>query len=129
MANIVIMDDNRSAGVLLKRALELEAHQVCLVANWHGLSVKIEDPPLDLVLIHQDHQEDFGWTAFNQFKHTHQDIPAMLYVMPDYSSTNMCWIVKAVQEALAKMNKLDEPTALWTWDTACNDSGISFFTH
>lgn len=123
MAKIVIMDDNRSTSVLLKRALEREDHQVGLVADWQGLSANIEDPNIDLVLIHQ---EDSEWTAFNQFKITHQDIPAMLYVMRDYSLTSMVWIVKAVQEALAQMNKLDDPPTLWNWDTCCKDSGMSY---
>ena len=78
MAKIIIMDDNRSTGILLKRALEREDHQVYLVADWQGLSAIIKDPTIDLVLIHQ---EDSEWTAFNQFKMVHQDIPAMLYVM------------------------------------------------
>ena len=124
MAKIIIMDDNRSTGILLKRALEREDHQVYLVADWQGLSAIIKDPTIDLVLIHQ---EDSEWTAFNQFKMVHQDIPAMLYVMRDYSLTRMVWIMKAVQEALAQMNKLDDLTAQWNWDTACNDSGISYF--
>ena len=124
MAKIIIMDDNRSTGILLKRALEREDHQVCLVADWQGLSANIEDPTIDLVLIHQ---EDSQWTTFNQFKVTHQDIPAMLYVMRDYSLTSMVWIVKAAQEALAQMDKLGCPTGLWDWDTACDDSGISYF--
>ncbi|MGD9368580.1 MAG: hypothetical protein PVH87_22965 [Desulfobacteraceae bacterium] len=123
MAKIVIMDDNRSTNVLLKRALECEDHQVCLVANWQGLSANIKDPGIDLVLIHQ---EDSEWTAFNQFKITHQDIPAMLYVMRDYSLTGTVWIVKAVQEALARINKLVDPPRLWNWDTCCKDSGMSY---
>jgi hypothetical protein len=63
--------------------------------------------------------------AFNQFKSTHQDTPAMLCAMPDYSLTSTDWIVKAVHEALAHMNKLDAPTALWTWDTGFNDTVIN----
>ncbi len=123
MAKIVIMDDNRSTGALLKIALEREDHRICLVANWKGLSAIIEDPTVDLVLIHQD---DSQWTAFNRFKNTHQDIPAMLYVMRDISFTSTVWIVKAVQAALARIDKLDDPPTLWSWDTACHDSGMSF---
>lgn len=123
MARIIILDNNRSTGVLLKRALERENHRVGLVADWQGLSANIEDSSIDLVLIHR---EDSEWTAFNKFKITHKDNPAMLYVMRDYS-LSMVWIVKAVQEALAQMNKIDETTALWNWDTACNDSGVSYF--
>jgi len=124
MAKIVIMDDNRSTGAILKRVLECEDHHVCLVGNWQGLTAVIEDPTVDLVLIHQ---EDSQWTAFNQFKNIHQDIPAMLYVMRDHSLTSTVWIVKAVQEALAQMKKLDDPPTLWSWDTACDDAGMSFF--
>jgi DNA-binding NtrC family response regulator len=123
MAMIIIMDDNRSTGVLLKRALEREEHQVRLVADLQELSKIIEDPTIDLVLIHQD---DSQWTAFNQFKIMHQDIPAMLYVMRDYSLKSIVWIVKAAQEALARLNKLGDQTPLWDWDTPCNDSGISY---
>ncbi len=128
MAKIIIIDDNRSTGVLLKRALEREDHQACLFNNLQKFSADTEDPTVDLVLIHQTHQEDFGWTAFNQFKSTHQDTPAMLYAMPDYSWTSMDWINKAVQEALAHMKKLDDPTALWAWDTGFNDSGIGLYS-
>ncbi len=124
MARIVILDDNRSTGALLKGALEREDHQVCLVAEWQGLSAIIEEPNVDLVLIHQD---DFQWTAFNQFKTTHKDSPAMLYVIRDYNLTNTVWIVRAVREALARMNKLADSPTLWCWDTACSDSGMSFF--
>jgi DNA-binding NtrC family response regulator len=123
MAKIIIMDDSRSTSALLKKALEREDHQVGLVTDWQGLSANIEDPTIDLVLIHQDDSE---WTAFNQFKNTHQDIPAMLYVMRDLSLTSMVWIIKAVKEALVQMNKLVDPPTLWNWDTACNDSGMSF---
>ena len=124
MAKIIIMDDNRSTSVLLKKALEQEDHHVGLVGDWQGLSASIEDPTIDLVLIHHD---DSAWTAFNQFKSSHQDIPAMLYVMRDYHLTSMVWVVKAVQEALARMRKLEDPPLLWNWDTACNDSGMSYF--
>lgn len=124
MAKIVLMDDNKSTGALLKRALEREDHQVRLIANWRELSEIIKDPVVDLVLIHQD---DSQWTAFNRFKITHQDIPAMLYVMRDHRLTNTVWIVSAVQDALARMNKLAGLSTLWRWDTACNDAGMSFF--
>ncbi len=124
MARIAMMDDNRSTGVLLKRALEREDHHVCLVTDWHGLSAVIADPAVDLVLIHQD---DSQWTAFNRFKITHQDIPAMLYAMRDDSLTCTVWIVKAVQEALTRMHKLDGQPTLWSWDKACNDAGMSIF--
>ena len=124
MARIVIMDDNRSSGASLKRALEREDHQICLVADWQGLSAIIEDPAVDLVLIHQD---DSQWTAFNRFKITHQDIPAMLYVMRDSGLAGTVWIVKAVREALARMHKLVDQPGLWSWDKACNDAGMSVF--
>ncbi len=124
MAKIMIMDDNRSTGTLLKKALEREDHQADLLDTWQGLSENIEDPSIDIVLIHQDDSE---WTTFNRFKSTHQDIPAMLYVMRDYSLANMVWIVKAVQNALEQLNKLDDSPTLWCWDTACNDSGVSYF--
>lgn len=120
---MIILDNNRSTGVLLKRALERENHQVGLVANWQGLSANIEDAGIDLVLIHR---EDSQWTAFNKFKITHKDSPAMLYVMRDHR-LSMVWIVKAVQEVLARMKKLNDTTALWNWDTACNDAGMSYF--
>ncbi len=124
MAKIVIMDDNGSTGAVLKKALEREDHRVSLVTNWQGLSAIITDPAIDLVLIHQ---EDSQWTTFNRFKITHQDIPAMLYVMRDYSLNSTVWIVKAVQEALAHLIKLADPPTLWSWDTACDDSGTSYF--
>jgi DNA-binding NtrC family response regulator len=124
MANIIIMDDNRSTSTALKKTLERENHQVRTTANWQGLSASMKESDTDLVLIHQ---EDSQWTAFNQFKSTHQDIAAMIYVMRDSSFAGMVWIVKAVQEALAQMNKLDDMTDMWRWDTSCKASGISYF--
>lgn len=124
MARIVMMDDNRSTGALLKRVLEREAHQVCRVASWQALSAIIKEPTIDLVLIHQD---DSQWTTFNRFKNSHRDIPAMLYVLRNHSLTSTVWIVKAVHEALAQMNKLADPPTQWSWDNACYDAGMSFF--
>jgi DNA-binding NtrC family response regulator len=110
MAKIMIMDDNRSTSTLLKKELEREGHQVDLSDTWQWLSDNIVDPTIDLVLIHQDDSE---WTTFNRFKKTHQDIPAILYVMRDYSLTNIVWIVKAVQNALEQLNKLDNQQSFW----------------
>lgn len=124
MAKIIIVDENKLTGALLRKALEREDHQVGLVTNWQSLSASMEDSAIDLVLIHQ---EDSEWTTFNQFKHKHQDTPAMLYVMPDFGWTSMGWIVKAVQEALTQMNKLDAPTTLWTWDTGFDGTGINHY--
>ncbi len=124
MAKIIILDDNRSTGSLLKRALEREDHQVSLMTDWEKFSATTDDSDVDLVLIHLTLQKDFGWTAFNQFKSTYQDTPAMLCAMPVYSWTSMDWIIEAVQEALAHMKKVDDPTALWAWDTGANDSRI-----
>lgn len=124
MARIIIVDENKATGILLRKALEREDHQVGLVANWQGLSANMADPSIDLVLIHQ---EDSEWTTFNQFKQTHQDTPAMLYVMPDYGWTSTGWIVKAVQEALSQMNKLDAPTPLWTWDRGFDATRINHY--
>lgn len=124
MAKIIIMDENRSTSAALKNALEQENHQVCIAANWQGLSANMKKPDIDLVLIHQNDSE---WTAFNQFKKNHQNIAAMIYVMRDDSLTSMVWIVKAVQEALTQMKKLDDLPALWRWDTSCSDSGVSYF--
>lgn len=122
MAKIIILDNNRPSAALLKRALEREDHQVWLVANWQELSAIIDDPSIDLVLIHQ---EDSQWTAFNQFKRTYHDIPVMLYVMPDYRWTTMNWIVRAVQEALVHMDKIDKMDPLIAWDTGFNHAGIN----
>lgn len=124
MAKIIIVDENKLTGILLRKALEREDHQVGLVTNWQSLSASMKDPTIDLVLIHQ---EDAEWTTFNQFKHTHQDTPAMLYVMPDYGWASRGWIVKAVQEALTQMNKLEAPTSLWTWDTGFDDTNINHY--
>ncbi|MGD9365073.1 MAG: hypothetical protein PVH87_05210 [Desulfobacteraceae bacterium] len=124
MAKIIIVDENNLTGALLRKALEREDHQVGLVTNWQSLSASMEDLTIDLVLIHQ---EDSEWTTFNQFKQTHQDIPAMLYVMPDYGWTSTGWVVKAVQEALSQMNKLDAPTTLWTWGTGFDDTNTNYY--
>ena len=124
MARILIMDDNRSTSALLKKALEREDHQVVISGSWQEVSKNIEDPTIDLVLIHQDDSE---WTTFNRFKSDHQDIPAMLYIIRDYSLTNMVWIVRAVQNALEQLNKLNDMPTLWSWDTDCRDSGFSYF--
>lgn len=124
MAKIIIVDENKLTGVLLRKALEREDHQVGLVTNWHSLTASMEDPTIDLVLIHQ---EDSEWTTFNQFKHTHQGTPALPYVMPDFGWTGMGWIVKAVREALIQMNKLDAPTTQWSWDTGFDDTHINHY--
>lgn len=123
MAKIIIIDNNRSTGVLLKKALEHKDNKIDLVANWLCLSANIKELTIDLVLIHQTRQEDFGWTVFNQFKNSHPNTPTMLCVMPDYSFSSIDWIVKSVQEALAQMNKIGYPPVLWTWDTGFNETG------
>lgn len=123
MARIIIMDDNRTTGTLLKKALEREDHQVRLVNNWKGLTANTRDSSIDLVLIHQSHQNNNGWTAFNQFKRTYPQIPAMLYVFPDYRWTSANWIVKAVQESLPTEKESDQVLPLWTWETGLNIAG------
>jgi hypothetical protein len=55
------------------------------------------------------------WEGYIQFKNNHQDIPAMLYVMRDYSLTSMVWIVKAFR-ASAKNNCT---TLLGLWPICC----------
>jgi DNA-binding NtrC family response regulator len=127
MTRIVIMDDNRSAGILLKKALEHDDHQVDLVASWNELGRKTVHPPIDLVLIHQAHQQNSGWRAFNQFKCINHNIPAMLYVLPDFRRASMTWIVKAVQEALTLMKKSDNTASRWTWDSGFNDIRLDHF--
>ena len=124
MAKMIIVDENKLTGVLLRKALEREDHQVGLVTSWHSLTASMGDPTIDLVLIHQ---EDSEWTTFNQFKRTHQDTPAMLYVMPDFGWTSMGWIVKAVREALIQMNKFDAPTTQRSWDTGFDDTHINHY--
>lgn len=120
MAGIIIVDDNRSAGAFLKKALEYEDHQVRLVDNWKGITANALDSSIDIVLIHQSHQNNDGWTAFNQFKRTHPQIPAMLYVLPDYRWTSANWIVKAVQESLPTEKASCEVLPLLTWETERN---------
>lgn len=121
MASIVIMDDNRSAGILLKKALEYDDHQVDLVASLNELERKTVHPLIDLVLIHQTHQNNSGWRAFDQFKCINHNIPALLYVLPDFRQASMAWIVKAVQEALTLMKKAAHPASRWTWGSGFDD--------
>lgn len=112
MARIIIIDNDRSAGTLLKKALERELHFVILRDGWKGLKQYLVNQTIDLVLIRQTHQNNSAWRQFNQFIREFKHIPAMVYALPDYQWTSTSWIVKAVQEALPHMNKLDAPTTL-----------------
>ena len=42
-------------------------------------------------------------------------------------SPDLAFRILTVREALARMNKLADSPTLWCWDTACSDSGMSFF--
>jgi DNA-binding NtrC family response regulator len=100
MARIIIIDNNRSAGALLKKALEHELHYVNLADDWRGLKQYLKNQTIDLVLIRQKHQSNSAWLQFNQLKDENKHIPAMIYVLPDYQWTSIEWIVKAVHEVV-----------------------------
>ncbi len=104
MANILIVDDNKSLGALLKKELELEDHRVLISASNLLSIMHSSDLFVDLVLINQINQNNSGWVIFNQFKRMNADIPALLYVSGSYGRTNITWIIKAVREALICIN-------------------------
>lgn len=101
MPQIVIIDDNRSAGALLRKALERELYHVHLVDHWRRLASQHGQRKVDLVLIRQTRNQDSAWCQFNDFKRDNRHIPAMIYVLPDYQPASMEWIVKAVREVLS----------------------------
>ncbi len=105
MANILIVDDNKSMGALLKKELELEDHRVFMSTSCRRSIIDSPDLCVDLVLINQTSQNNSGWAVFNQFKRMNVDIPAMLYVSDNYGRTSITWIIKAAREALTCINK------------------------
>jgi DNA-binding response OmpR family regulator len=84
MAKIIIVDDNRSMGTFLKKALEREAHQVTLVPEEHDAIASFKVCGANLVMINQSCRQHSGWTIFNHLKHINSQMPLMLYLLDNY---------------------------------------------
>lgn len=103
MAKILIIDDNPSIGALLKKALEHEDHLGTVVSGAeHAFAFSRHEEP-DLILINHFCRRNTGWILFNHIKQVHDTIPVMVYALEAGLLVGLAWIVKAAQEALARI--------------------------
>jgi ActR/RegA family two-component response regulator len=106
MAKIIIVDDNRSMGAFLKKALEYEAHQVILVPHEQDAIVSFRVCGANLVMINQSCRQHSGWTIFNHLKHINSQMPLMLYVLDNYRPAGTAWVIQALNETLSCLQKI-----------------------
>lgn len=100
MANIQILDDCSVASALLKLTLTRHRHRVSRTAD---INRSLSDPcgfVPDLVLINHSFRNHSGWEIFNRLKRSTPHIRAMVYALEQLSTTNVSWIVKAVEAAV-----------------------------
>lgn len=108
MARILIIDDNTAVNNLLKRHLEREDHDICLLTAMDGLSIETRFLSTDLVLINLHCQGNSGWEMFNYIKGKDETIPAMVYVFPKWSPEGAAWIAGTVRESLKNKTFSDD---------------------
>ena len=106
MAKIIIVDDNRSMGAFLKKALEYEAHQVILVAHEQDAIVSFRVCGANLVMINQSCRQHCGWAIFNYLKYINSQMPLMLYVLDNYRPAGTAWVIQALNETLSCLQKI-----------------------
>ena len=100
MVKIILIDDNRSTGVLLKMILEQETFQVSLVADERDAIASYKVCSAHLMMINQTCRQCSGWTIFNDIKRIDGEMPLMLYFLKDCRPSDTDWIILAVREAL-----------------------------
>ncbi len=112
MAKIIIVDDNRSMGAFLKKALEYEAHQVTLVPRAQDAIASFRVRGANLVMINQNCREQSGWTIFNHLKHINSQMPLMLYLLDNYRPGGTVGIIQALNAALSCRQKIQPKRAV-----------------
>jgi DNA-binding response OmpR family regulator len=100
MAVILIVDENTSVGVLLKRELKAHGHQVFAVDSVENPMFSSILALTDLIMINKACKNDSGWDIFNKLDDGHQSAAAMVYVLESWSQISVRWIIAAAQEAL-----------------------------
>ncbi len=100
MCQIIIIDDNQTTGIFLKKALEREAHQVMLVAYEEDAIIRFKRNKTALVMINQTCRQYSGWKIFNQVKLFYPEMPLMLCLLNSIGPADTLGVVKAVEEVL-----------------------------
>lgn len=109
MCQIIIVDDNQSTGVILKQALQREAHQVILVPCEDDAIFRFKVNRTRLVMINQTCREYSGWKIFNHVKLFHPEMPLMLYFLDSFRMVDMVGVLQAVREALRRRPRAPLP--------------------
>jgi DNA-binding NtrC family response regulator len=100
MRQIIIVDDNKSTGVVLRKALEREDYQVLVVACEEDAIIRFRIKKTGLVMINQTCRKHSGWRIFNNVKLVYPEMPLMLYFLDNFRPAATLGVVQAAAEAL-----------------------------
>lgn len=100
MAKILIIDDNKAASAFLKLMLQHDHHQVSRSREVAEATHHPRGFNPDLVLIHHAFRNNSGWQVFSDLKQIAPDLPAMVYLLEDFSAQSAGWVVGAVDAVM-----------------------------
>ena len=103
MASIWIVDDKTAASAFLKLSLMRRRHRVRRGVVIRDAMDAPADMAPDLILINRDFANESGWQVFNQLKQAVPHLPAMVYVLREFTAANAKWIGRVVDAAILEI--------------------------
>jgi DNA-binding response OmpR family regulator len=81
MSNILIIEEDPGRAFLIKKALEIEAHQVTITNDILRLSHILSTHDVDLILVNHFIQNGSGWDVYHRIWKEDGTLPAMVYAL------------------------------------------------
>ena len=103
MANLLIIDSDKSISALLKLTLLRQGHSIKRSDDVRDAIDRSDGIKPDLVLINHSFNKNSGWKAFNCIKQIVPNMPAIIYVLDDLNTANAELIGKIVDMILSEI--------------------------
>ncbi|WP_155302196.1 response regulator [Desulfosarcina widdelii] len=110
MANVLIIDDNKTTAAILKITLSRQLHHVRRSEDIRDAIYPADSSQPDLVLINQAAKNFSGWKTFNYLKQIRPSLPAIVYVLEHPTTSGAQWICKVVDAVLSEIMSDSEET-------------------